>query len=197
MEPSLIDIARKVVEQTCKDVNLMFDKAFYVSIKGYSITVSNDINTINGGVECILYLPSISHNTVKDRNGSGTITFGNKCYKLIHIDKDGGIHNKFDKDGLSIWCNNLSSNIYGANARLCLSLGYNPLYDTKFDKEEDFQRLWERFLLVHKVIGIKEEEFNKEREELSSKIDELSKKYGELEKKHNNVMDSIRGIINE
>ena len=53
------------------------------------------------------------------------------------------------------------------------------------------------FLLVHKVIGIKEEEFNKEREELSSKIDELSKEYGELEKKHNNVMDSIRGIINE
>lgn len=192
MKPSIIDIAKKVVEQTCKGANLMFDKAFYVSIEDNSVTVSNDINTIDGGVECILYLPSISHNTVNDRNGSGTITFGNKCYRLIYIDKDGGIHNEFEKDGLSIWCNNLSSSIYGANARLCLSLRHNPLYNTRFDKEEDILGLWESFLLVRKVIGIKEEEFNKERKELISKIDELSK--GE---KRNNVMDSNRGIINE
>ena len=43
MEHSIIDIAKKVVEQTCKGANLMVAKAFYVSIKGYSITVSNDV----------------------------------------------------------------------------------------------------------------------------------------------------------
>ncbi len=61
---------------------------------------------------------------------------------------------------------------------------------------EVLERLKEFFLPTRRVEH-KEEEFNKEREELSSKIDELSKEYGELEKKHNNVMDSIRGIINE
>ncbi len=71
------------------------------------------------------------------------------------------------------------------------------VYQVDIGKEEDFQRLWGFFLLVHKVIGIKEEEFNKEREELSSKINELAKEYGELEKKHNKIMDSIKGIIED
>ena len=194
MEPSLIDIARKVVDETCRDVDLTFDNAFFVSILDDSITVSIDINTVKGGAECILYLPSISLNTV---GGSNPITFANKCRELIHIDKKGEVHNVFVKDGLSIWCNILSSNLYGCNARLCLSYGNNPLFDTRIDKEEDFQKLWEYFLLAHKVIVVKEDVFNIERVELNTKIEELNRKYIELEKKHKSMMDSIKGIINE
>ena len=184
MESTLIDVARKVIGETCNGVD--FSKThpiIYIPIKDNKIKVSTNINTLKNADECMLLLPYIWENTVPRYTGNGNVTFINTLRKLVHIDKNSDIQHFFYRKDSSLFID-AECWSFGHTVRLSLHYLGTKLFSTKhtFPTIEDFHDIWNHYQASKKIMDIMEKDFDDERAELQSKIDELTMKYSNLKK---------------
>ena len=183
MELSLIEIAKKVITETCKEVNFTTSKPIFIPIKDNKITVSLNSSSLRKADECMLLLPYIWENTVPNYSGYGTVTFKNTLRKLVHIDNEGNI-NEYGYQKESPFRISCICRSFGATVRLILDFDYKTIYESKhrFPTVEDFHEVWKLYNFSNKLIDFAN--FDQEREELQSEIEELKQKYSELDKKY-------------
>ena len=185
MEPSLIDIARKVIDETCIGVDLSKHSPIYISIKDGKITVSLNINSLKKGDECMLLLPYRWDNTVPSYSGYGNVTFRNTLHKLVSIDNVGNvIQYRYGNDS-SLWIG-CDCTCYGANVKLFLKWNNTTLLRCGrfFPTTEDFHKIWNMYQDSKRIMDIMEKDFDSERAEMQSEIAELTKKCSDLKKKN-------------
>ena len=195
MEQSLIEIARKVISETCVGVDLSKHKPIYIPIKDNQITVSLNINSLKKADECMLLLPYRWDNTVPNRYGTGTVTFINTLRKLVSIDNEGDVyHYGYPKDSpLQIGCECTG---FGSNVKIYLKYNGTTLYRNKHISPtvEDFHDIWNHYQASKKIMDIMVKDFEDERFELQSKLEEMTNKCSALKKKNKALKDSIKEI---
>ncbi len=195
MEPSLIDIARKVIDETCIGVDLSKHSPIYISIKDGKITVSLNINSLKKGDECMLLLPYRWDNTVPSYSGYGTVTFRNTLHKLVSINNEGIVKQYCYGDSSSLWIG-CDCRLFGADVKLFLKWNNTTLLRCGrfFPTTEDFHKIWNLYQDSKRIMDIMEKDFDSERAEMQSEIAELTKKCSDLKKKNKALKDSIKRL---
>lgn len=190
----LIDIARIVIAETCVSVDLSKSKPVYLPIKDNKIKVSLKMNSIKNADECLLYLPYIWYNTVPNRYGPGTVTFGNNMRKLVHIDHEGNIDELgYRKDyplNIDVVCYTFGANIY-----FQIKYGYRTLWEkNNISTVQEFHNMWNMYQNYKKIMNMMKEDFDREKAALNSQIEELENKYKDIKKKNSNLRKRITNL---
>ena len=179
MERKLLKVAKKVIEEKCKNVDLNKRKPLVISIYDSDISFSDTIDSIKDADECILYLPTVRGNTVPDRyHPSEFVTFLNPSNCLIYIDSECNVHNDYKKGDFSI---STVTYTFGANRYFVLKMGLNKIFESNVS-EDEFQKLWDYLKIASQCVQYKEEEFTTQLQELEKKINEQEKEIAELKK---------------